>query len=107
MIGAHGQEVEGRSILGVVGSGWSGLACSASRGNLTPGSGVTAGHKSVTVTVVGGLAGTPLSFANLRSYRSGVAVAAVRSNWPSAGKIRIYLTRTVSSATSVAWMVMD
>ena len=68
---------------------------------------VTAGHKSVTVTVPGGLAGTPLCFANLRSYRSGVAVAAVRSNWPSAGKMRIYLTRTVSSATSVAWMIMD
>ena len=68
---------------------------------------VTAGHKSVTVTVPGGLTGTPLCFANLRSYRSGIGVAAVRSNYPSAGKIRIYLTRTVSSATSVAWMVMD
>jgi len=68
---------------------------------------VTAGHKSVTVTVSGALPGTPLCFANLRSYRSGISVAAVRSNYPSAGKMRIYLTKTVSSATSVAWMVMD
>ena len=43
----------------------------------------------------------------VRPLRSGIGVAAVRPNYPSAGKIRIYLTRTVSSATSVAWMVMD
>jgi len=49
----------------------------------------------------------PRCFADLRSYRSGVAVAAVRSNYPSAGLMRINLTKTVSSATSVAWMVMD
>ena len=68
---------------------------------------VTAGHLSVTVTVHGGLAGSPLCFANLRSYRSGVAVAAVRPNYPSAGKMRIYLTKAVSSSTSVAWIVTD
>jgi len=68
---------------------------------------VTAGHKSVTVSVEGGLAGTPLSFANLSSYRPGVAVAAVRPNFPSAGKMRIYLTKVMTSSTSVSWMVMD
>ena len=66
---------------------------------------VTAGHLSVTVTVRGGLAGTPLCFANLRSYRSGVAVAAVRPNYPTAGKMRIYLTKTMSRSTSVSWIV--
>jgi len=68
---------------------------------------VTAGHRSVTATVPGGLGGTPLCFANLSSYRVGVAVAAVRPNWPSSGKIRIYLTRVVTRSTSVSWMVMD
>lgn len=68
---------------------------------------VTAGHLSVTVSVHGGLAGTPLCFANLRSYRSGVAVAAVRPNYPTPGKMRIYLTKVVSRSTSVAWLVTD
>ncbi|MFL5714861.1 MAG: hypothetical protein ACJ769_09390 [Chloroflexota bacterium] len=68
---------------------------------------VTAGHLSVTVTVHGGLAGAPLCFANLRAYRSGVAVAAVRPNYPTAGKMRIYLTKAVSRSTSVAWLVTD
>ena len=58
------------------------------------------------MTVPGGLSGTPLCFANLRSYRSGVAVAAVRPNYPTAGKMRIYLTKTVWRSTSVAWIVM-
>ena len=68
---------------------------------------ITAGHASVTVTVPGGLSGSPLCFANLRRYRSGVAVAAVRPNYPTAGKMRIYLTKSVSGSTSVAWIVMD
>jgi hypothetical protein len=68
---------------------------------------VAAGKKSVTVTVPGGLDGTPLCFANLRTYRAGIGVAAVRPNYPSAGKIRIYLTKTVSGATAVSWLVLD
>ena len=68
---------------------------------------VLAGHRSVDVTVPGGLSGTPLCFANLRIYRSGVAVAAVRPNYPSSGKIRIYLTKVMTSSTAVSWMVMD
>jgi hypothetical protein len=67
---------------------------------------ITAGHLSITVTVPGGLSGTPLCFANLRSYRPGIAVAAVRPNYPSAGKMRIYLTKSVSRSTSVSWIVM-
>jgi hypothetical protein len=68
---------------------------------------VTAGHLSVTVSVPGGLSGAPLCFANLRSYRAGIAVAAVRPNYPSAGKMRIYLTKSVATSTSVAWWVAD
>jgi|tagenome__1003787_1003787.scaffolds.fasta_scaffold20418831_1 hypothetical protein len=68
---------------------------------------IRAGHRSVDVTVVGGLGGAPLCFANLASYRAGVSVAAVRPNYPSAGKIRIYVTRTMTANTTVAWMVIN
>ena len=47
---------------------------------------VASGHSYVDVTVAGGLAGTPLCFANLMTYRSGVSVAAVRPNYPTWAK---------------------
>jgi hypothetical protein len=55
----------------------------------------------------GGLAGTPLCFAILRSYRPGVYVAAVRANYPSSGRARIYLNKAVTSTTNVSWFVLD
>jgi hypothetical protein len=55
----------------------------------------------------GGLTGTPLCFATLRSYRPGVYVAAVRANYPSAGKARIYLSKAVSSTTNLSWFVLN
>lgn len=55
----------------------------------------------------GGLYGTPLCFANLMSYRSGIHVAAVRANYPTTGKARIYLNRAVSNPTYVAWFVVN
>jgi hypothetical protein len=55
----------------------------------------------------GGLAGTPLCFATLRSYRPGVYVAAVRANYPSSHKARIYLNKAVSSTTNVSWFVLN
>jgi hypothetical protein len=55
----------------------------------------------------GGLTGTPLCFATLRSYRPGVYVAAVRANYPSSGKARIYLNKAVSSTTNVSWFVLN
>lgn len=69
---------------------------------------VAIGRSSVDVDLrsKGGLAGTPLCFANLTSFRSGVHVAAVRPNYPIAGKLRIYLNRSVTSAIAVAWVVM-
>jgi hypothetical protein len=54
----------------------------------------------------GGLTGTPLCFANLLYHRTGVYVAAVRPNWPIAGKMRIYLNKAVGKATNVAWVVL-
>jgi hypothetical protein len=55
----------------------------------------------------GGLAGTPLCFATLRSYRPGVYVAAIRANYPTSGKARIYLNKAVSSTTNVSWFVLN
>ena len=54
-----------------------------------------------------GLSGTPCCFANLMSYRPGVFVTAVRPNYPVVGKARIYLNRTVSANTYVAWLIVN
>jgi hypothetical protein len=66
---------------------------------------VKAGTSSVVVTV-GSLSGTPLCFANLQRDRAGVWVRAVRPNYPSAGKLRIYLNKAVATDTVVAWVVL-
>jgi len=63
-------------------------------------------HVDVDLGTKGGLSGTPLCFANLLYYRSGVHVAAVRPNYPTAGKMRIHLNRAVTAATNVAWVVL-
>jgi hypothetical protein len=55
----------------------------------------------------GGLAGTPLCFATLRSYRPGIYVAAVRANYPSSGKARIYLNKAITTTTNVSWFVLN
>jgi hypothetical protein len=70
---------------------------------------VTAGRQSVDIDLrqKGGLGGTPCCFANLMSYRTGVFVTTVRPNYPVTGKARIYLNRTVSSNTYVAWFVVN
>lgn len=70
---------------------------------------ISASKRSVTVDLNTklGLAGTPLCFANLMSYRSGAWVTVVRPNYPSSGKLRIYLNKTVASRTAVAWLVLD
>ena len=54
----------------------------------------------------GGLAGTPLCFANVMSYRPGLFVTMVRPNYPIAGKARIYLNRLASANTYVAWFIL-
>lgn len=54
----------------------------------------------------GGLAGRPLCFANVMSYRPGLFVTMVRPNYPTAGKARIYLNKVATQATYVAWFVL-
>ena len=105
--GVAGVSFDGTGVFAKSDSGTALLVLGKTHTSRSGRAAVTAGHKSVTVSVEGGLAGTPLSFANLSSYRPGVAVAAVRPNFPSAGKMRIYLTKVMTSSTSVSWMVMD
>jgi hypothetical protein len=70
---------------------------------------VAAGKSSVDIDLrsKGGLSGTPLCFANLMSYRPGVFVTTIRPNYPVRGKARIYLNRSVSANTFVAWFVLN
>jgi hypothetical protein len=64
-------------------------------------------YADIDLRLKGGLWFTSLCFANLMSYRPGVHVAAVRANYPVAGKARIYLNRAVSNRTFVAWFVIQ
>lgn len=63
----------------------------------------------IDITVPGGLSTTTSSvLATIQTYRSGVAVAGVRLNYPSAGKARIYLTKIASTTatTPIGWFVI-
>jgi len=53
-----------------------------------------------------GLSSSSLCFANLMTYRAGYCVAAVRPNYPSTGKLRIYLNKALTSATYAAYFVV-
>jgi hypothetical protein len=67
---------------------------------------IAAGHRYADITPTGGLSGSPLIFATLQTYRSGIYVAAARKNYPSTGTFRIYLNKTVTATTYVAWHVL-
>lgn len=95
---------------GVYASSTSGVALQAAGKVVFSRSGrasIPAGATYVDVAVPGGLSGTPLAFATLTSYRSGVYIAAVT---PSAttGRIRVRLNKVASttSSTSFAWQVL-
>lgn len=62
----------------------------------------------VDVTVVGGLASSANILALLQASRSGVWVRAVRINYPSSGKARIYLNKVASTtlSTPVFWFAI-
>jgi|GEM_PF-5543866 hypothetical protein len=61
----------------------------------------------VDVTVPGGLSGTPVVFAMMEYGRSGAWVVAARPNYPSTGKIRIYMNKVASTtaSTPIGWFV--
>jgi hypothetical protein len=58
--------------------------------------------------VAGGLSSTASLLATIQMYRAGVWVMGVRTNYPSAGKARIYLNKVASttSTTPVAWFAL-
>lgn len=69
---------------------------------------VPAGKSYADITPVGGLGGVPKILATPQVKRAGVYVAAVRSNYPTAGKAGIYLNKVASTtkSTPVAWFVI-
>jgi len=70
---------------------------------------VPKGKTSVDIAVPGGIAANSVVHATLQTYRAGVSIAAVRTNYPVAGKARIYLTKVASTtvSTSVGWFVAE
>jgi hypothetical protein len=62
----------------------------------------------VDIVVPDGLAANANVLATLQTYVAGLAVAGVRTNYPTSGTARIYLTKVASStkATPVAWFVL-
>ena len=99
----------GQAVKGVATSGTAGLF-TATTGTALQATGkvklnrsgkatIGAGKSYVDVTVAGGLAGTPLCFANLRTNRTGVYVQSVVPT-TSTGKIRIRLNKVASASSS-------
>lgn len=68
---------------------------------------VAAGKSYVDVVPADGLGTSANILATLQTHRSGVWVAACRKNYPSTGKVRIYLNKVASATntTAVAWFV--
>jgi hypothetical protein len=105
-VGVHGRATAGTGVRATATTGTA-LAVSGKAVFSRSGRAKVLAHKAyVDVTVPGGVASTALCFANLTVYRSGVAVAAVRPAYPAAGKLRIYLTKALTTATYVSWIVM-
>ena len=105
----HGQLDGGTGILAWSSKGTAlridGKAKFSRAGNVS----VPAGKSFVDILVSGGLTSKSVILATLQTHRAGVAVAAVRLNYPSAGRARIYLTKVGSTAsgTWVGWFVAE
>jgi hypothetical protein len=124
--GVHGQATSGKGVRGVAngGDGVAGEATSGVGVRATATTGVAlavagratfsrsgkvtipAGAARIDVTVPGGLASSAIAFATLQYLRTGVYVVGARPNWPSSGKLRIYLNKSLASSTPVAWFVI-
>jgi hypothetical protein len=68
---------------------------------------VPANAKNVDITVPGGLGASANVLATLQIKRGNAHVIAARPNYPSAGKVRIYLSEVASTtaSTPLAWFV--
>jgi hypothetical protein len=69
---------------------------------------IPANARNVDVTVPGGLGPNANVLATLQIKRGSVQVIAARPNYPSAGKVRIYISDVASTTapTPVAWFVL-
>jgi len=108
-VGVTGNSTDGTGILAWSSSGTAlqvdGKAKFARAGKVS----VPAGKSYADISVSGGLTSKSVVLATLQTHRAGVAVAAVRVNYPSAGKARIYLTKvgSTSSGSLVGWFVAE
>jgi hypothetical protein len=104
--GVAGEATSGVGVRAVATTGValavSGRATFSRSGKITVPIGVT----SIDVTVPGGLTTSAIAFATLQYLRTGVYVVGARPNWPSTGKLRIYLNKSLATATPVAWFVI-
>ena len=108
-VGVRGESPEGTGILATSKTGTALRVTGKAKFSRSGRASVRAGRKYVDVTVPGGLASNSVVHATLQTYRAGVAIAAARKNFPSAGKVRIYLTKIGSrtAGTSVGWWVAE
>jgi hypothetical protein len=108
-VGVKGQSTAGVGVLAAATTGAALQVSGKAKFSRSGRANVPANKKYVDVTVAGGLAANTVVHATLQTYRSGVAVAAVRKNYPSTGKARIYLTKVASttSATAVGWFAAE
>jgi hypothetical protein len=108
-VGVEGQSTVGVGVLATATTGTAlqviGKAKFSRCGRAT----VLKGRSYVDIAVAGGLTARSMVHATLQTYRAGVAIAAVRTNYPAAGKARIYLTKVASttSSTYVGWFVAE
>jgi hypothetical protein len=66
-------------------------------------------YVDINLSALGGISTKTAIYAVLQAYHPGVAIAAVRPNYPSANKARIYLTKVASktAATKLAWHAFE
>ena len=108
-VGVSGQSPNGTGVLASTTTGTALRVAGKAKFSRSGRASVPKGKTNADITVPGGLAANSVVHATLQTYRAGVAIAAVRTNYPSAGKARIYLTKvaSASASTSVGWFVTE
>ena len=107
-VGSRGQATSGVGVKAVATTGVAldvaGRAVFSRSGRAS----LAANAKYVDVTVPGGLDSNANVLATLQIKRAKVHVLAARPNYPSAGKVRIYVSDVASTteATPIAWFVL-
>lgn len=108
-VGVRGESPNGTGILAKTESGTAIDIAGRARFSRSGRATVPKNRNYVDITVPGGFGSHSVIHATIQTYRSGVAVAAARKDYPSAGKARIYLTKVASTSgnTYVGWLVAE